>query len=81
MKMDYFWVINLFVLIITLSNYTIIVSCLKKKEEIKNGDIKIITSDLNETVTLSCDDEKSIHIFDASYGNPTLDKLLIKKSY
>ncbi|KYN97067.1 hypothetical protein PGSY75_1327100 [Plasmodium gaboni] len=80
MKMDYFRVINLFVLIITFSYYTIIVSCLKKKEEIKNGDIKIITSDLNEIVTLSCEDEKSIHIFDASYGNPTLDKLFIKKN-
>ncbi|CRG94996.1 conserved Plasmodium protein, unknown function [Plasmodium gallinaceum] len=74
--MYYLTFLNFFVLIITMCNNSI--KCLKKKE-ILNGDLKILIGNLNETITLNCDNYKSIHILDASYGNPSIDKFLIKK--
>ncbi|SBT41255.1 conserved Plasmodium protein, unknown function [Plasmodium ovale wallikeri] len=55
--------------------------CLKKKEEILNGDLKILIGTLNDTITLNCGHGQSIHILDASYGNPSIDHFLIKKGY
>ncbi|CRH01125.1 conserved Plasmodium protein, unknown function [Plasmodium relictum] len=74
--MNYLTFFNSFALIIALCNHT--AKCLRKKE-ILNGNLKILIGNLNETITLNCDSYKSIHILDASYGNPSVDKFLIKK--
>lgn len=54
--------------------------CLEKKEELTLGDLKILSGNMNETITLKCENSKNIHILDASYGKPTVDHFLIKKN-
>lgn len=49
------------------------------KEEFTNSNIKIVSSSKDETASLACENSKSIHILDASYGNPSLENMLIKK--
>ncbi|GAW82291.1 hypothetical protein, conserved [Plasmodium gonderi] len=71
-------IIRFIVLIITLCSYTIY--CQKKKDEILNDSLKILTGKLNEKINLYCGHTQSIHILDASYGNPSVDNILIKKN-
>ncbi|GAB67789.1 hypothetical protein PCYB_123550 [Plasmodium cynomolgi strain B] len=70
--------IPLVVLITTLCSYTSL--CLKPNDEIENGAVKIISGNLKERITLHCGGAQSIHILDASYGNPSVDHFLIKKN-
>ncbi|EDL45872.1 hypothetical protein PVIIG_05089 [Plasmodium vivax India VII] len=45
-----------------------------------NSPVKILSGNLNERITLHCGGPQSVHILDASYGNPSVDHFLIKKS-
>ncbi|SCO93777.1 conserved Plasmodium protein, unknown function [Plasmodium malariae] len=66
-----------FFVFITISNYTL--TCLKREEIVKDN-LKILIGNLNESIKLNCELSKTIHILDASYGNPSVDNFLIKKS-
>lgn len=74
---------NLFPLIcfcsIVVAGCKLAITSALTKEEFKNSNIKIVSSLKNETASLSCEDSKSIHILDSSYGNPSLENMLIKK--
>ncbi|SCM08728.1 conserved Plasmodium protein, unknown function [Plasmodium chabaudi chabaudi] len=76
--MNYLTLITIFVSIVLLYEYKI--KCLYAKEETLKGNLKILSGNINENITLKCDQGEFIHILDASYGNPNIDNFLIKKN-
>ncbi|CAD2101652.1 conserved Plasmodium protein, unknown function [Plasmodium vinckei lentum] len=76
--MNYLTLITIFVSIVLLCEYKI--KCLYGKEETLKGNLKILSGNINENITLKCEQGEFIHILDASYGNPNIDNFLIKKN-
>ncbi|VUC57810.1 conserved protein, unknown function [Plasmodium berghei ANKA] len=77
--MNYLALITIFVSIVLLYEHKI--KCLYAKDEtLLKGNLKILSGNINEKITLKCEQGEFIHILDASYGNPKIDNFLIKKN-